>query len=243
MDEPREGIVLSLVNYLPEASNLRALHYKWSESGICRAPSPLLQASSNLCVWCYIRQSCEFGAPVAAGEGGERVGRTSLLEPQGQTFWGSWCPGGAGACSAVMGSPMCAYVCACVCTPTYALSLTVFLIPFSGSLTLCYSTSVSQFVSVYVSSCGSLTLSVCQGLGLCLSLSLSPCQLLVCPDLSFSVHFCFSVGYAINHSESLPVCQSPLPPAPFISSSPCPSGSLHQCLLVSAPAPHDFRHL
>lgn len=56
MDEPGEGTVLFLVNYLPGASNLRALHYGWSEFGICRAPSPLLllpqvshlQASSNL---------------------------------------------------------------------------------------------------------------------------------------------------------------------------------------------------
>lgn len=226
---------------------MRALHSKWSESGICRAPLPLLQASSNLCVWCYIRQSwgCLSLEPlwllgkVARGWGGPPYWRLRDRPAGGKVVpWWSW----GLLCS--HGEPyVCLHVCACVCTHTYALSLTVFLIPFSGSLTLRYSTSVPQFVSVYVSSCGSLTLSICQGLGLCLSLSLSPCQLLVCPNLSLSVHFCFSVGYAVSHPVSLSVCQSPLPPAPFISSSPSPSVSLHQCLLVSAPAPHDFGHL
>lgn len=129
MDEPREGIVLSLVNYLPGASNLRALPSKWSESGICRAPSPLLQASSNLCVWCCIRQSsglcCLSLEPlwllgkVAGGWGGPpywrlrdrpaggEAGALVELGPALQS-WGA----------------LCVLTCVCVCVHTYVCSVT-----------------------------------------------------------------------------------------------------------------------
>lgn len=41
MDEAREGIVFFLVNNLPGASKLRALHYKRRNLAQVRAPQPL----------------------------------------------------------------------------------------------------------------------------------------------------------------------------------------------------------
>lgn len=86
MDEPREGTVLFLVNYLSGASNLRTLYYKWSESGICRAPSPffsLLQAS-HLQASLLFMSGVLVGSPMVCGCLSLKLlwllGRTSLLE-------------------------------------------------------------------------------------------------------------------------------------------------------------------
>jgi hypothetical protein len=157
MDEPREGTVLFLVNYLPGVFNWRALYYNWFESSIDRAPSPpvtpspMYRQAVTFCV-CYYS-----GQPGACGQGLSWVlkplscwkgaSRAPLPGNTGQTFQVQlgWDIVGLWPVLQAQGAPC---VLACMCTHMHCMLLSVLFClclydcavhPLSLSLSLCLS--------------------------------------------------------------------------------------------------------